>query len=1336
MTSNARGVRQLYNYGDSSLSITDLLKKPEVTNYLEEQGKKKLTYASLREKLRGRLKKLGDNLKDIVDGYNRENPVGQQQQRQEQRDTLYGAQRVKAGLPKKDTKGLVIGGPRVNNRPPPRNPRVRIPINGEELTARQALEKYPQLKEELQKRGKISERSLHAKYRAWMKKGKITPEMLGPPFEVVKVGANANAKFTTYFDSYTIKVNRRTIEPLAVFQKAIDMTVNERGLVTGDKIRLIVSHPAWAKPFSTKLLTKWTKSQLNNGFKKSRELQEDEARKLHEEAGVGVSDHGSTLEDVDTFARHLGVQINVVDADYFNEIIYTTEQDSVDGKMIYLHKNKNHFDVITSMTGFLGKSYYCHTCKVSYKRRNCHKCPTKCLSCFKSDSDCSGEEITCRDCNRTFVGQKCFDEHKRNRAGEKSKNANIVCDLVKKCLKCKRIVGDLKEHVCGFSRCSNCGKYCDPHLHKCYMRVVETKGGHCTKFPGTKNTVVSNEKGQKQRSKDEIETILKVRAIGWDKEEIMNMVEWSEEETEEVLNLTDEELEDMKKPKKFGTRKEIGCGGLKPENRCLCCRTYTHNYMFYDLKTQQDTGTHIVNYVNVQDFNGTKWTFDTIDKFCNFVFRPEHKYYTFIAHNAKSFDAQFILKYCVGNGIKPYQDYVGPVPDAKYYGPDQMSTDGRAKFLKWHQERVSENYVFEFRKELKDYCRSDVDILRRSMLKFREDFITIANIDPLQYITNAAVCMNVYRSKFMPERTIGIIKDSVRTETFSKISINWLKWVYDTNGGKVRIQHALNGGEHVIPGVGKVDGFCEATNTVYEFQGCFWHGCERCYTRDTINPWNQTEMGELQNRTQTKNQKIRDLGYNLVEVYECELVKNAEFKKWAKTNDIEIVTPLNPRDAFFGGRTNVTKLKYGFRDDEKGRYVDFVSLYPTVQYFKTYPVGHPTKILSPAKYNDKWFGFVKCKVELPENLYHPVLPFRTTCGKSEKLLFPLCRTCAERQQQARCGHTDDERALTGTWCTNEIKKAIEKGYRIAKIYEVWHFRRTTDTLFRDYVKEFMRVKMENSKPPVVGEGCTYESIAEFKRIVKERLDIDLGEIRFSAGMRQIAKLCLNSLWGKFGQRLNLTQTEYVVEPKEFYRILLDDAVDDLHIQFLTDDMVQMNYNLKNKVVDNHNNTNIFVAAFTTSHAREMLYGVLDKLGDQVLGYDTDSCWYVDRPGGNVIDTGDSLGDLTDELEGDHITEWRGTGPKSYAYKTSKGKVVCKVKGFTLNYQNSQKINGEVMDSLMENPTKTVCISKKGAITRDPKTKDVVNRDQTKSFSLGYNKWIVNDDYDTVPYGTR
>ena len=70
--------------------------------------------------------------------------------------------------------------------------------------------------------------------------------------------------------------------------------------------------------------------------------------------------------------------------------------------------------------------------------------------------------------------------------------------------------------------------------------------------------------------------------------------------------------------------KDGECVDLKPEDRCLCCKTYTHNYMFYDLETQQDTGTHIVNYVNVQDFEGNEYTFDTIDEFCKFVFQEQH----------------------------------------------------------------------------------------------------------------------------------------------------------------------------------------------------------------------------------------------------------------------------------------------------------------------------------------------------------------------------------------------------------------------------------------------------------------------------------------------------------------------------------------------------------------------------------------------------------------------------------------------------------------------------------------------------------------------------------------
>ena len=479
-----------------------------------------------------------------------------------------------------------------------------------------------------------------------------------PTFNVVKTYSNANAKFTTYFDTYKIYVYGRT-DPVVVFKKAMDMTVEARGLRPGDKIRVIVSQPSWLNPFSTKLITitddeqllytllkavleyveykvvpldevkveiqstkiprekgrlaimknntgrkrcmitvkntdtmclsraivtahanlnkdMWIKTQLKNGFNKSRPLQETEALKLHEVAGVSISDHGCTLEDVDTFAKYLGVQINTVDEDYFNEIIHTANPDV--NKVIYLHKNGNHYDVITSMPAFLAKDYYCHTCKKGYTRHDKHKCPNKCLACFKPEKH-TGDKLFCDKCNRTFFGQRCYEEHLKNRS--KGKKRDVVCEIVKKCLECKRTVSDLKQHVCGHATCNNCKECCDLTKHQCYMLPVETKGGACTR--------------------------------------------------------------------------PIPC----KKDKCLCCKTRTKKYIFYDFETQQGTGTHVVNYVNAQDFNGTEHSFGTIDEFCKFVFTDEHNGYTFIAHNAKSFDAQFILKYCVDNVIKPFCIYNG-----------------------------------------------------------------------------------------------------------------------------------------------------------------------------------------------------------------------------------------------------------------------------------------------------------------------------------------------------------------------------------------------------------------------------------------------------------------------------------------------------------------------------------------------------------------------------------------------------------------------------------------------------------------------------------------------------
>src|SRR5262249_2371207 len=89
------------------------------------------------------------------------------------------------------------------------------------------------------------------------------------------------------------------------------------------------------------------------------------------------------------------------------------------------------------------------------------------------------------------------------------------------------------------------------------------------------------------------------------------------------------------------------------------------------------------------------------------------------------------------------ENYSGPYPSKKHYGYDQMKKKDREEFLKWYD--LVKNNIFDFKKELIEYCRSDVDILRRGCLELRKQFLEIANIDPFRYLTIASVCMAIYR---------------------------------------------------------------------------------------------------------------------------------------------------------------------------------------------------------------------------------------------------------------------------------------------------------------------------------------------------------------------------------------------------------------------------------------------------------------------------------------------------------------------------------------------------------------------------------------------------------------
>ena len=80
--------------------------------------------------------------------------------------------------------------------------------------------------------------------------------------------------------------------------------------------------------------------------------------------------------------------------------------------------------------------------------------------------------------------------------------------------------------------------------------------------------------------------------------------------------------------------------------------------------------------------------------------------------------------------------------------------------------------------------------------------------------------------------------------------------------------------------------------------------------------------------------------------------------------------------------------------------------------------------------------------------------------------------------------------------------------------------------------------------------------------------------------------------------------------------------------------------------------------------RSLLYGVLDMLKERVLYYDTDSVIFVSRPSEPEPPLGNHLGELTDELGGEHnqhITVFASGGPKNDCYRTNSGKVETKVR---------------------------------------------------------------------------
>ena len=975
-------------------------------------------------------------------------------------------------------------------------------------------------------------------------------------------------------------------------------------------------------------------SNAYDNIKRGRNLQGIKAKLLCKKVGHNHEDKWD-ISDKELIAKAeqaTGYQITIIDGDDYNEVYYpdiSSQQykpPEEDHKTIYLYKHLGHCDLIvnTKLAGFYAKDYYCHKCKSTYKQRDSHKCTFKCNMCCKAN--CPSQlipkskkkfNIECLDCNRYFPCSPCFDNHLKPDTKGMS-----VCDRIWKCQTCKKIMNRVQfppeSHTCGDYLCTNCGQVVGKE-HKCYM------------FP-----------------------------------------------------------KPLKKP--------------------------SEQYIFFDFESDISGEFHEVMFAISQYFHSPESIqHNNLTEWCDWAFTKEHKGYTFIAHNGKGYDYKFIIQWIYEN--TPYQpfvifagqkimymsitelkirfidslsfitkplkafpkifgetelkkgyfphwfntpenrNYVGPIPALEFFKPNQLKERDRESMIEWWESKVEENYVWDEEKEMRGYCISDVDILRKCCIKFRQLYLDIAEIDPFQYLTIASVCMNIFKYNYI---------DTSYPKRYKRFQEDYID----------------------------------------------------------INP-SQLKDDDLDNYNNTKKNFDK---MTLLKVFKEKKVAVIPFK------EVEWI-----RKSFFGGRTNATKLIYNFKEGEEGKYSDITSLYPTVNYYDEYPMGHyeiitniGTQEMDRFK-NREYFGFIDCDITCPNNLYHPVLP-----RKGNKLYFDLM----------------DKR---GVWCSNEIYKALDLGYKVKKIYEIRHYENTTKGLFKAYVSRFLKIKQEASGYPKWVKNPEDEDKYIQDYHSQQGILMDKDKIVKNPGLREIAKLCLNSLWGKFGQRTNMGKCEILKNKEEFYKIAHNPQYENINWTEINNQKIQVSYNIKEKYVENDFNTNIAIASFTTSTARLRLYEALEYLGKQILYFDTDSCVYKynpDDPSCNKkLDNGDLLGDWTDELEGEKmIKTFVSGGPKNYSYETDDGMYHTKVKGFNLNYEATQSINHESIIGLVNNVLENNQLEDeekqeemKIAVGYDMIKRGIghtlSNEHMVKNYGMVYDKRSIlprdkYGNYDTLPFGYK
>jgi len=122
---------------------------------------------------------------------------------------------------------------------------------------------------------------------------------------------------------------------------------------------------------------------------------------------------------------------------------------------------------------------------------------------------------------------------------------------------------------------------------------------------------------------------------------------------------------------------------------------------------------------------------------------------------------------------------------------------------------------------------------------------------------------------------------------------------------------------------------------------------------------------------------------------------------------------------------------------------------------------------------------------------------------------------------------------------DEVRLAVQEGYKILEIHEVYEYQvtqynpETRDGVhFANYINTFLKLKAEASGYP--GWVRSPEDEDRYVELSwhSEGMRLDRECNKFNATKRVLPKLCLNSMWGKLTERNDRNMTKIITEPKE------------------------------------------------------------------------------------------------------------------------------------------------------------------------------------------------------------